>query len=166
MEIAFQHHAWATRVQLKTAASLTQEQLSFSPPGVYGGILDTLRHLVGADRWYLQSFDGQPNDVWSHRPESLVEEDTALNDVVKVADENATLWMKLLPQLDLLQQLASPRLEGGTRSARIDVRLAQALYHGNDHRSQVNTTLTLLGLDVPAMSVWNFGVSAGLVSLD
>ena len=50
---AFDHHVWATLVVLDQLAPLTDEQLATNVPGTYGTILDTARHLVGADRWYL-----------------------------------------------------------------------------------------------------------------
>jgi uncharacterized damage-inducible protein DinB len=48
---AFDHHVWATLTVLDACGSLTDEQLATTVPGTYGSILDTLRHLVGADRW-------------------------------------------------------------------------------------------------------------------
>ena len=36
------------------------------------------------------------------------------------------------------------------------IRLAQALYHGSDHRSQVCTALTILRIEPPAIEVWDF----------
>jgi uncharacterized damage-inducible protein DinB len=41
--------------------------------------------------------------------------------------------------------------------------LAQALHHGTDHRSQICTTLTSLGVEPPGIDVWNFGVEVGRV---
>ena len=50
---AFDHHVWATLVVLDQLAPLTDDQLATTIPGTYGTIVDTARHLVGADRWYL-----------------------------------------------------------------------------------------------------------------
>src|SRR4051812_19036989 len=166
MEIAFRHHAWATRARLDLCRALTPEQLELSPTGVYGGILDTLRHIVGADRWYLHGLNGQHGDIRAHRPDSLVEEATPLEDVVRVADQNATDWVRLLPSLHPNAEVVTERLEGGARRARVDVRLAQALYHGTDHRSQVDTILTVIGVPAPSASVWDFAVGEGLVILE
>ena len=41
--------------------------------------------------------------------------------------------------------------------------LAQALQHGNDHRSQICTALTTMGVDPPSIDVWDFGLQAGRV---
>jgi uncharacterized damage-inducible protein DinB len=46
---AFAHHNWATQRVIDACAALTPEQLATPAPGTYGSIIDTLRHLVGAD---------------------------------------------------------------------------------------------------------------------
>src|SRR5215470_17115966 len=55
---AFDHHVWATGRLLEVLGSLSDEQLATTVPGTYGSILDTARHLVGADRSYLAVLSG------------------------------------------------------------------------------------------------------------
>ena len=50
---AFEHHVWATLIVIDVCAGLPPDQLETNAPGTYGPILDTLRHLVEADRSYL-----------------------------------------------------------------------------------------------------------------
>ena len=50
---AFAHHAWATMQLIDVCRALNAEQLATSVPGTYGSILDTIRHVVGADASYL-----------------------------------------------------------------------------------------------------------------
>ena len=45
----------------------------------------------------------------------------------------------------------------------MSIRLAQALHHGTDHRSQMCTALTTLGVEPPAIDVWDFGAEDGRV---
>ena len=45
--------------------------------------------------------------------------------------------------------------------APLGIRLAQALYHGSDHRSQVCTVLTTLGIEPPGIEVWDFAARDG-----
>jgi len=42
-------------------------------------------------------------------------------------------------------------------------RLAQALHHGTDHRSQICTALTTLVVEPPLIDVWDFGGEDGRV---
>jgi uncharacterized damage-inducible protein DinB len=53
--------------------------------------------------------------------------------------------------------------EGYERDASIGIRLAQALNHGTDHRSQICTALTTLGVEPPGIDVWEFGMQTGRV---
>ena len=46
---AFEHHVWATLPLIDACLELDDEQLATDVPGTYGSILDTMRHLVGAD---------------------------------------------------------------------------------------------------------------------
>lgn len=162
--MAFQHHAWATRNLLDMCAALSQEQQTRPAPGVYGTVLDTLRHLVGADRWYLVGLvDGSGR--FENRPEALVEDGASVEEVIRVADQNALAWERLVPTLDLATEVETSRLEGGTRRASVDLRLAQVLHHGNEHRGQVCTVLTTLGVEPPPISVWEYGLRKGLVTL-
>jgi uncharacterized damage-inducible protein DinB len=43
------------------------------------------------------------------------------------------------------------------------IRLAQALHHGTDHRSQICTALTSLSVEPPLIDVWDFGWEDGRV---
>jgi uncharacterized damage-inducible protein DinB len=39
------------------------------------------------------------------------------------------------------------------------VRLAQVVHHGTDHRSQIATALTTLGVTPPEMDVWEWALT-------
>jgi uncharacterized damage-inducible protein DinB len=43
----------------------------------------------------------------------------------------------------------------------VGIRLAQALHHGSDHRSQICTILTSIGIEPPDIDVWAFAWSDG-----
>ena len=46
------------------------------------------------------------------------------------------------------------REDGSDSSAPLGIHLAEALQHGDDHRSQVCTLLTALGITPPEIDVW------------
>ena len=52
---------------------------------------------------------------------------------------------------------------GKVRGAPVGIRLAQALNHGTDHRSQICSVLTALGVEPPGIDVWDFGLQNDLV---
>jgi uncharacterized damage-inducible protein DinB len=53
------------------------------------------------------------------------------------------------------------RDDGSETHAPLGIRLAQAIHHGTDHRSQVCTALTSLGMEPPFIDVWDFGDATG-----
>ena len=68
-----------------------------------------------------------------------------------------------LRRLDRLRPDPSLRLACAQRWAPVGFRLAQALHHGTDHRSQICTAPTTLGVEPPHIDVWDFGMDTGRI---
>ena len=153
MNDAFAHHVWATEVLLQTCSSLTDEQLASEVPGTYGAILGTLQHLVGSDTWYLSFF----------RPDALDRFDESTLSIAEMREmmaRNGKLWIELLdshpdPDTDITETE-----DGEVLHSPVGVRLAQVIHHGTDHRSQVCTALTALGVAPPDFDVWAYARAA------
>ncbi len=150
LDDAFAHHVWATLRLLDTCRALNSEQLETTVEGTYGPILETLRHLVGADASYLYALTG--GDV------AVIDEGAMDVAALRTAMErNRAAWVSLLAQdLDPDAVVVRRRPDGSESHAPMGVRLAQALHHGTDHRSQVCTALTTIGIEPPAIDVWDF----------
>ena len=74
-------------------------------------------------------------------------------------------WSELLAQgLDPDAVVERHRDDGSETHAPVSIRLAQALHHGTDHRSQICTALTTLGMEPPLIDVWDFGAETGVVT--
>ena len=155
LEDAFAHHVWATVKLIDACAALNAGQLESGAPGTYGSILDTLRHLVGADCGYLSVLtDGRVARIDEGR--------MGPSELRAVMDRNGTAWSSLLAQdLDPDAVVVRRREDGSETHAPLGIRLAQALHHGSDHRSQVCTALTTLGVEPPEIDVWEFAWQAG-----
>jgi len=155
---AFGHHVWATDRVLDACAALTDDQLATNVPGTYGSILDTARHLVGADRSYLFVLSGG----------RVAQIDEAGMDVPALRHAMATAeadWAAILATADDPDEVVVRRRDDGTEShAPRGVRLAQAIHHGTDHRSQICTALTTLGIEPPLIDVWEYGEEQGRVT--
>lgn len=148
MSDAFNHHVWATIEVIDACASLSDEQLATTVPGTYGSIIGTLRHLVGGDVFYL--------DVLRQEHEPFDEATSDIPALRGVMELHADAWQAQLagdpdPTTDVIEFEDS-----GETHVPFGVRLAQALYHGTDHRSQICTALSNLGIDPPAIEVWDF----------
>jgi uncharacterized damage-inducible protein DinB len=154
---AFDHHVWATLRVLDTLDPLSADQLGTAVTGTYGSILDTARHLVGGDAWYLLLLTGD-------QAFDLDEDQMGLPELRRVMESNATAWPEFLARdLDPDAVVMDVDEAGWERDASIGIRLAQALHHGNDHRSQICTTLTAIGVEPPGIGVWEFGEATGRV---
>jgi uncharacterized damage-inducible protein DinB len=149
---AFAHHTWATLELLGACGQLQDHQLRVGVPGVYGSILETLRHLVGSDCSYLFVTSGGHPDF---------DEDAAeLADLQSEMETHQAAWTELLGRdLDPDAWLVRHRPDGSETHAPLGIRLAQALHHGTDHRSQVCTILTNQGIEPPAIDVWDYGMA-------
>jgi uncharacterized damage-inducible protein DinB len=157
MEDAFAHHVWATLRLVDACFALSSEQLETAVPGTYGSILETMRHLVGADSSYLFVTSGERTP--------LIDEDRMdLPELQAEMRSHGAAWSRLLGEdPDPDTALERHRDDGSETHAPMSIRLAQALHHGTDHRSQICTVLTTLGVEPPAIDVWDFGVQDGRV---
>jgi uncharacterized damage-inducible protein DinB len=155
LEDAFGHHVWATLRVVDACLPLTPEQLGTGVQGTYGPILETVRHLVGADASYLFATTG------GRAP--LIDEDRMnLSELRAAMVSHGPAWSELLAQdLDPDAITVRRRDDGSETHAPMGIRLAQALHHGTDHRSQICTTLTTLGIEPPAIDVWDYAGQDG-----
>jgi uncharacterized damage-inducible protein DinB len=157
LDEAFKHHVWATLELIERCLVLTQEQLDAAVPGTYGSILETMRHFVGGDSLYLSHLTGD-------RVRRLDTDHMDLQELRAAMEADAKAWIELLAKdLDPAAVVRDVDEAGYMRDASNGIRLAQALNHGTDHRSQICTALTTLGVEPPGIDVWTFGVETGRV---
>jgi uncharacterized damage-inducible protein DinB len=157
MRDAFAHHTWATKRLADACLKLTPEQLTTEVPGTYGSILETLRHMVADDWFYLGVLTGQRPALASEPQTMDVAGLSAAIDVL------AAEWRGLLSgdlDPDAMVKEVDPD-DGFRRDTTLGVHLAQALHHGNEHRAQVCTALTVIGVEPPALSVFRFALETG-----
>ena len=86
----------------------------------------------------------------------------SLAELRPVMEANAPVWADVLAAAgDPEQRVVRHRDDGSTSTAPLGIRLAQVVHHGTDHRSQVCTALTSLGITPPEIDVWDFGWQPG-----
>ena len=158
LDDAFEHHVWATLRLIDACLALTPEQLETPVPGTYGSILATMRHLVGADSWYLSA-------ITEDRAFEIDEAEMGLPELRTVMEADGPAWSALLAGNPDPEAVVTDHDDDGyEQQAPLGIRLAQAVHHGTDHRSQVCTALTSLGVEPPAIDVWDFGTDDGRVT--
>jgi uncharacterized damage-inducible protein DinB len=138
--------------------ALTAEQLATTVPGTFGSIIATLRHLVGADSWYLHRLGGD-------RYAPIEEADEAKMGLPKLRaamERHAEAWTAILAADPDPDEFVEVHRDDGTGfRATKGVRLAQVVHHGTDHRSQICTALTSLGIEPPEIGVWEYADTVG-----
>ena len=148
----FAHHLWATEKLFDHLERLARERLDDAVPGTYGSILSTLTHLVDADGRYLLRLtttspspfeDGGSRPIATLRPE---------------IDDHRTRWNGFLDRLDAgtLRASITGREDYPDTHDAEGLLLLQAIHHGNDHRTQICSTLGALGQDVPDLDGWTY----------
>ncbi len=158
LQDAFAHHVWSTIVLIDTCLTLSPQQLDAAVPGTYGSILETERHVVGSDSWYLFVANGDRSLV-------IDEEHMGLPELRAAMERHGSAWTQLLAgDVDpgaILEEVDDD--DGYERHHPMGIQLAQALHHGTDHRSQICTALTSLGVEPPDIDVWAFGLKDGRI---
>lgn len=156
----FRHNAWATRTLLGLSSNLTAEQLDTTVIGVYGSIIETFRHYTRSESAYfrrLTGFEAEWLRAENDRP-----------DIAELARRNDEMEQRWLTYLETPFDAEAPHVTawegGGTRSVPAGVILAQAIHHGSDHRSQICTMLTVAGVDLPDMGLWDWADASGRVT--
>ncbi len=158
LEAALAHHAWATIELIDSCEVLSPQQLQYVAPGTRGPIIETLAHLVDGDTWDLDILEGR-------NLADVEEAGLELGAIHRMMQRNGARWSSFVlrsPDPDAMVTEVDPA-DGFRRVASIGMRLAAALDHGSDHRSQICTALTTLGIRPPAIDVWRFGVEAGRI---
>ena len=146
----FKHNAWANMKLLEFCEGLNDAQLDATAIGGFGSIRDTLQHLVDAEVSYVERVNGK----LPARPLSRDQfpEFAVLKDGVRWASDEL-LQLALSAREDTSVRQRPPRMLIEYKLASL---MVQAVGHSTEHRTQIATIITQLGLEPPDMSGWNY----------
>ena len=146
---ALRYNRWANLHLLDVCSRLSDEQLQLSSPGTYGTIASTWLHLLAAEQRYLRRLIGF---------EPQISESEALPGMPALTQQAATSGARLIDAAaEAAPDGTSPDNDGG--GVRHWVVMAQAIHHGNDHRTQICTILGQNDISYGDLDVWAFGVT-------
>jgi uncharacterized damage-inducible protein DinB len=156
------HNDWATGQLLEFCRDLTSEQLQATSPGNYGTILATLQHLIGAESRYLFRLAGAEAG-WPATPEGT--EDLGI--LGGMVEDLSGMWQGLLSDGFDPERVVTwtSAVSGAHSEARAGILVAQTLNHGNEHRAQIFTILTTIGVEPPDLDGWSWGEATGRLVL-
>ena len=151
----FAHNAWANVKLLDFCEKLSDEQLDAAAIGGFGSIRDTLWHIVGGEVSYVVRVNGK-------LPATPISGDqfpgfAALKDAARWTNDELLL-LALSARQDTLVREPPPHYMFQYRLASL---MVQAINHATEHRVQIATITTQLGMEPPDMSGWQYMVETG-----
>jgi uncharacterized damage-inducible protein DinB len=150
----YRHHRWSNLTLIDFLATLTDEQLHYAGPGVYGDALATIRHIVSADADYVRIIPDAP-DVPQIGDEGAFEGWAELR---RVADAAGTALIAYVDGRD--DDAFFVDLDDGEAfDLTTSFLLAQVIHHATEHRSQIRSVLSAHGVEPPEISVWAWRMS-------
>jgi uncharacterized damage-inducible protein DinB len=147
---AFRYNRWANLHVLDICSTLDERQLQLTAPGTYGTIAATLQHLLAAEQRYVRRLLGS---------EPRLSEKDGFAGVAGLFAHARRSGDDLIEAAKVDPDGSTP--DGETRVVRHWVVMAQAIHHGNDHRTQICTILGQNGISCGEMDVWAYGEVAG-----
>jgi uncharacterized damage-inducible protein DinB len=153
----FRHNSMMNRRLLEACRGLSPEQLDATATGTYGTIGATLVHIANAQEGYAARFLGtergerleeDPFPGFEALTEHFANGDTLLEEAATKAGEDHEVQV-------------TGDDPPGTWRMHASLVLLQAVNHGTEHRSQVATILTELGVEPPEMDGWTYFENSG-----
>ena len=149
LEKLFEHNNWANRRLIQACSALSDAQLDAEPQSVTkGSIRLTLLHLVASQQGYL-SLLTLPIEARFHAPPEFAE----LQEAASISGEGLLALAKDEPGKSLKTQL---RTKDGY-FVEPWVVMVQAINHATEHREQICSMLSALGVTPPDLDGWSYG---------
>jgi uncharacterized damage-inducible protein DinB len=144
------YNNWANGQILAACQQLTADQLAATASGTYGTIRDTLVHIIRAEAAYVGRLTGsrpQPSFKWEDHP--------SLADLSTFADQVAGAL------LDTVQRVPPTHIvheeeDGSFIDYQARLLFIQTINHGIEHRTNITTILSSLGLPAPEVDGWGY----------
>lgn len=150
LTMLFQHNLWANLKMFQHCANLTNEQLEATIPGTFGSIRDTLEHIVRAERSYLSRIS-----TGQQYPRSKDEPSLTLTDMTESVRKTGSGFIEWAPKVQA-GDFVEIDWDGTLREVPKSIILTQVINHATEHRAQIMTILTQLGIQPPELDGWTY----------
>jgi uncharacterized damage-inducible protein DinB len=153
----YAHNNWANRQIIQACSTLSDEQLDAEPRSVTkGSIRRTLWHLVDSQQHYVSLLTGvEPRFHW------------------KASPAFAELQQAAAITGDRLLAMAKDE-SGKSMEARLQTKdgylvepwvvMVQVINHAGEHREQISSMLSALGVTPPDLDGWTYGEAANALA--
>lgn len=147
----FSHNRWANLRLLECCAGLTDEQLDATVLGTFGSVRDTLQHFVRSEASYLHRIrTGQP----LRRPDNPAP--LTINQMIESLGQSGAGLIEWASKVQADDTVSIKWVDGSQRDVPKTIILTQVINHATEHRSQIMTILTQLGIEPPASDSWSY----------
>jgi uncharacterized damage-inducible protein DinB len=144
------YNNWANAQVFAACQRISAEQLAASAPGAYGSIHATLGHIIAAEADYINRLTGEGPQLpfrWEDKP--------ALDDIFAFSSIVAGAL------LDAVQRVSPDHIvheeeDGNTIDYKSSLLFIQVINHGIEHRTNITTILSGLGLPTPEVDGWGY----------
>lgn len=144
------YNNWANARILAACEQLTPEQLAAAAPGTYGSIRDTLQHIIRAEADYTKRLTGsspEPSFRWKDLP--------SISTVSVYAHQVAGALLDAI-QRTPPEHIVHEEEDGNTMDYQARLLFIQVINHGIEHRTNITTILSGLGLPTPEVDGWGY----------
>lgn len=158
LEKIFEHNNWANQKIIEACSTLTDEQLDAEPSGATKGtIRETLTHLVHSQRGYFL--------LLTVPAEERINEPPTFSEIQQYADQSGEGLLAIAKE-EVMP--SGPKLT--TRDGYYTkpwVVMTQVINHATEHREQIKSMLTALGITPPNIDSWSHAeVNNALVPME
>jgi uncharacterized damage-inducible protein DinB len=146
------YNAWANSRILPLLGDLTAEQLRTPMEGIFGSVTDTANHLVAVERVYCEMLAGKMPD----RPEEMP--------AAELAGSAATLGATLVALADASDGASLDvtfEVPWFKRSFTRGDGMLQLVTHSTEHRADLCSALTRLGVTTPPIDYVQYVIASG-----
>lgn len=144
------YNNWANAQVFAACLALSESQLAAKAPGAYGSIHATIGHIVSAEQDYIRRLVGstpQPPFDWETEPD--VADIVAFSSLV--ADALLDAVQRVPPE-----HIVHEEWDGNTIEYKSSLLFLQIIDHGIEHRTNITTILSGLGLPELEVDGWGY----------
>jgi len=144
------YNAWANQQVLAACQALSEAQLTAPIPGAYGSVRATFRHMLWAEADYINRITGarpQPAFKWEDGP--------GLAELSAFAAQLGQAFLDVLLRVPPTQ-IVHEEEDGKFLDYQARQLYMQVINHGIEHRTNITTYLSNLGLIAPEVDGWGY----------
>ena len=147
------YNRWANLLLIDACIGLSDEQLASGLPGSFGTIYDTFVHIIRSEAVYYRRLTKvrlEPPFAWDSHP--------MLAAMRPYAEEVGSALVAAAEQVDPAG-VVEEEWQGQILRYRAATLFIQAVNHGVEHRTNITTILTQLGIEPPDVDGWGYMIA-------